>query len=165
MQLEIDRVETPIGDVAIVATSDALVALDFVDCEVRMDRLLASRFGGVELLSKRDPGGLSTRVRAYFSGALDALDGVGVEPGGTPFQREVWDALRSLRVGETTSYGEIAARLHRPSAARAVGAANGRNPIALAIPCHRVIGADGSLTGYAGGVERKRWLLRHESAL
>jgi methylated-DNA-[protein]-cysteine S-methyltransferase len=165
VQLQIDRVETPIGEVAVVASSEALVALDFVDCGARMDHLIASRFGAAELQTVLDPAGFSARVRAYFSGTLDALEDVSVKTGGTPFQREVWRALRSVPVGETTSYGEIAASLDRASAARAVGAANAANLIALAIPCHRVIGSDGSLTGYAGGVERKRWLLRHEKAL
>jgi methylated-DNA-[protein]-cysteine S-methyltransferase len=165
VQLQIDRVETPIGEVAVVASSEALVALDFVDCGARMDHLIASRFGVAELRALSDPAGFSARVRAYFSGTLDALEDVPVKTGGTPFQREVWRALRSVPVGETTSYGEIAASLDRASAARAVGAANAANLIALAIPCHRVIGSNGSLTGYAGGVERKRWLLRHEKAL
>jgi methylated-DNA-[protein]-cysteine S-methyltransferase len=165
VQLQIDRVETPIGEVVVVANTEALVALDFVDCKARMDGYLATRFGAVQLKEIADPAGFSARVRAYFSGVLDALDDAPVQPGGTSFQREVWHALRSIRVGETTSYGKLAQRLGRASAARAVGGANALNPIALAIPCHRVIGADGSLTGYAGGVERKHWLLRHERAL
>ena len=88
-----------------------------------------------------------------------------VDTGGTAFQRDVWSALRQIPCGETTSYGAMAKSMGRPGAARAVGITNGRNPVALVLPCHRVIGADGSLTGYAGGIERKRWLLRHEGAL
>jgi len=89
---------------------------------------------------------------------------VPVRAGGTPFQRVVWAALREIPPGRTTSYGQLAARLGRPGASRAVGLANGANPVAIAVPCHRVIGADGTLTGYGGGIERKRWLLEHERA-
>jgi methylated-DNA-[protein]-cysteine S-methyltransferase len=102
------------------------------------------------------------RVEAYFEGELHALDGLAVEPGGTSFQREVWSALQRIPVGVTTSYSELAAAIGHPAAVRAVGMANSRNPIAVVIPCHRVVGRDGSLTGYAAGIERKRWLLRHE---
>jgi methylated-DNA-[protein]-cysteine S-methyltransferase len=84
---------------------------------------------------------------------------------GTSFQRSVWAALRTIRCGETTSYGRLAAMLGRPKAMRAVGMANGSNPVSIIVPCHRVIGADSSLTGYGGGVERKRWLLQHEGAV
>ena len=109
-----------------------------------------------------DPGGFAGHVSAYFSGDFDALRDLEVEPGGSPFQRRVWAALRKIRPGRTACYGEIARSIGRSSAARAVGAANARNPVALAIPCHRVIGSNGSLTGYAGGIARKRWLLNHE---
>ena len=111
-----------------------------------------------------DSAGLSTRVRAYFAGDIEILGEVPVRAGGTPFQRTVWAALREIPPGRTTSYGQLAARLGRPGASRAVGLANGANPVAIAVPCHRVIGADGTLTGYGGGLERKRWLLEHERA-
>ncbi len=101
----------------------------------------------------------------YFAGCYEALDELVLDPDGTDFQHAVWRALRAIPVGSTASYGEIARRVGRPEAARAVGAANHRNPIAIAIPCHRVIGGDGGLTGYAGGLHRKRWLLGHEGAL
>jgi O-6-methylguanine DNA methyltransferase len=101
---------------------------------------------------------------ADFAGALDALERVPVDPGGTPFQQRVWEALRRIAPGTTMSYAELARTIGAPAAGRAVGAANGANPVCLAIPCHRVIGADGSLTGYAAGVHRKRWLLAHERA-
>jgi O-6-methylguanine DNA methyltransferase len=106
---------------------------------------------------------LAARVRAYFAGEADALDGVAVEPGGTPFEREVWEALRRIPAGEPRSYGALARALGRPGAARAVGRACALNPVALLVPCHRVVGADGELTGYAWGIERKRWLLAHEA--
>jgi len=108
---------------------------------------------------------LRERLAAYFAGAVDALDDLRVEPDGSPFQRRVWDALRCTRAGETLSYGRLAAllELHDVHAARAVGAANAANPAAVVIPCHRVIAADGRPLGYAWGVERKTWLLRHEA--
>lgn len=100
----------------------------------------------------------------YFAGDIDALDGVAVQTNGTEFQRTVWAELRRIPRGTTTTYGELAARIGKPTAARAVGLANGSNPVSIVVPCHRVIGADGSLTGYAGGTARKEWLLRHEGA-
>lgn len=105
---------------------------------------------------------LEQQLAAYFSGALTEFD-LPLAPAGTPFQLEVWAMLRSIPYGTTTSYGRIAERIGRPDAVRAVGAANGQNPIPLVIPCHRVIGANGSLTGFGGGIEMKRWLLAHES--
>ena len=163
-RLQFDEIETPIGVVVVVAKSDVLVALDFADCFDRLNGLLAPRFGPVTLDRTRDPGGVSSRVRAYFGGQLDALQDVPVDMVGTPFQRTVWTALRKVQPGSTASYGELAKTIGRAGAARAVGAANASNPIALAVPCHRIVGSDGSLTGYAGGIDRKRWLLEHESA-
>jgi methylated-DNA-[protein]-cysteine S-methyltransferase len=103
-------------------------------------------------------------VHAYFAGDLSAIERLAVVTGGTDFQREVWAALRRIPAGRTLSYGALATQLGRPKAVRAVGLANGANPIGIVVPCHRVIGADGSLTGYGGGLERKRWLLAHEGA-
>ena len=105
---------------------------------------------------------LADRLRAYFNGDLRALDTISVDPEGTPFQREVWRALQQIPAGRTCSYAELARAIGRPDAVRAVGAANGANPIPIVIPCHRVIGANGRLVGYGGGLERKRWLLAHE---
>jgi methylated-DNA-[protein]-cysteine S-methyltransferase len=102
------------------------------------------------------------QLDAYFAGELDAFD-LRLAPQGTPFQLRVWDQLRQIPFGETVSYGELADRLDSPRAVRAVGLANGRNPISIVIPCHRVIGADGSLVGFGAGIERKRWLLDHEA--
>ena len=129
-----------------------------------MRRLLARSCGpAIALETKPDAGGIGDRVRAYFAGVLSALAEVPVRTGGSEFQRTVWQTLREIPAGDTTSYGRVAARLGRPSASRAVGHASGANPIAIAIPCHRVVGASGALTGYAGGLERKRWLLAHEA--
>jgi methylated-DNA-[protein]-cysteine S-methyltransferase len=103
-------------------------------------------------------------LQAYFEGDLDAVTCLPTATNGTDFQRTVWDALRRIPVGHTISYGALAVQIGRPTAMRAVGLANGANPIAIVIPCHRVIGANASLTGYGGGLDRKRWLLQHESA-
>ena len=101
------------------------------------------------------------QLDAYFAGARRGFD-LSVDPAGTPFQRRVWDALRTLPYGTTTTYGALATWIGAPSAARAVGLANGRNPLSVIVPCHRVVGADGSLTGYGGGLTRKKFLLEHE---
>jgi methylated-DNA-[protein]-cysteine S-methyltransferase len=164
--LELDIFESPIGPVHLATDGRALVALDFGDPEQRFLPLLRARFGPEQLRRVRDPQGVTRALRAYFAGDLTALEQVPVDGGGTPFQRKVWAALRRIPVGQTTSYGALAAGLGMgPRGSRAVGLANGRNPICIAVPCHRVIGADGSLTGFASGVERKRWLLDHEAAL
>ncbi|HEX7389242.1 MAG TPA: methylated-DNA--[protein]-cysteine S-methyltransferase, partial [Acidiphilium sp.] len=107
--------------------------------------------------------GVRDRLNAYFAGDLAAVDTITVRAAGTGFQHRVWTALRTIPPGTTTSYGELAARLGVPKASRAVGLANGANPISIVVPCHRVIGADGRLTGYGGGIERKAWLLDHEA--
>ena len=143
--LTIDSVPTPLGEVHLAARGDALCALSFAP---------------LELSGRRGPLAASARVRAYFDGDLHALDGVAVDPGGTPFQRRVWSLLREIPLGETRTYGQLAALLG--SGPRAVGSANAANPVALVIPCHRVIAANGTLCGYAWGEDRKRWLLAHE---
>ncbi len=166
VRLRLDRVDTPTGVMRVVADGEGrLRALDWETHDTRMQRLLRLRCGpGVELAAEDDPSGVSTKLRRWFAGDLDAFEGVEIELGGTPFQREVWAALRAIPAGETLSYGALAARIGRPAAVRAVGLANGANAVALAVPCHRVIGKDASLTGYGGGLERKRWLLDHERA-
>ena len=119
----------------------------------------------VNLLPTSNPCGFSTRVHDYFAGDYHALDAIAVNTGGTPFQQQVWSTLRSIPVGTTLTYGTLAAQVGRPTAYRAVGATNGLNPVAIVLPCHRVVGANASLTGYAGGIERKEWLLQHEGNL
>jgi len=163
MNLRMDEIETPIGKLRLVATDDALCAVAFVDRWNGLQDDLQRRFAGERLGRERNPGGASACLEAYFAGELFALDALRVDTGGTPFQRKVWSALRDIGVGRTASYSEVAKAVGSPSAVRAVGAANGANPIPIVIPCHRVIGADGSLCGYGGGLERKRWLLRHEA--
>jgi methylated-DNA-[protein]-cysteine S-methyltransferase len=163
MNLRMDEIETPIGALRLVASGEALCAVGFVDRWDRLLRALEQRFGEVRLLRERNPAGVSARLIAYFAGELPALDGLPVETGGTSFQQKVWAALREIEVGRTASYSEVARAIGSPAAVRAVGAANGSNPISIVIPCHRVIRSDGSLCGYGGGIERKRWLLQHEA--
>lgn len=163
--LWIDRVPSAIGEILVVTDDAALVALEFADTEARMLPHLARYHGGATPEPRADPLGMSGRLRAYLGGALDAFDGAPVDPAGDGFVREAWLALRSIPAGATISYGALAARLGRPTASRAVGMANSRNPVAIVLPCHRVIGSSGALTGYAGGLPRKTWLLQHEGAL
>lgn len=161
--LTLDRVATPVGEVLLVTDGEGAVrALDFADYEARMTRLLARHAPGADVVAGRAPEAVRRAVEAYFSGDVRALDGLTVTTGGTDFQRSVWKALRAIPVGETRTYGQLAAAIGSPRAVRAAGLANGQNPIAVIVPCHRVIGANGTLTGYAGGLERKRWLLDHE---
>lgn len=165
--LAVDTFGTPIGTMLVASDRDGFVrAVDWDDYEERMRRLARLHYGAVAL--DRAPGSMSAAVRdalgRYFAGERDALAEVPVRTGGTAFQREVWGALRAIPPGETRSYGELARTIGRPSAVRAVGLANGANPVGVVVPCHRVIGADGTLTGYGGGIDRKRWLLQHEGA-
>jgi methylated-DNA-[protein]-cysteine S-methyltransferase len=149
-----DLLSTPIGPIRILGTEEAVTQLYFTADGAPAGAVLEPEFGG-----------FAGRLRAYFEGDVAALDAIPVAPPGTPFQQEVWTELRKVGAGRTISYGELAKRVQRPDASRAVGLANARNPVALIIPCHRVIGSNGNLTGYAYGLEAKRWLLRHEGAL
>jgi methylated-DNA-[protein]-cysteine S-methyltransferase len=161
--LTLDRLATPVGEMLVVTDAEGAVrALDFADYEARMRRLLARHWGPVTLTPGRAPDRVRDAIAAYFAGDLTALDGLEVKTNGTAFQRDVWAALRRIPVGTTVSYGQLAQAIGRPKAVRAVGLANGGNPVGVIVPCHRVIGANGTLTGYAGGVERKRALLEHE---
>ena len=165
-RLTLDRLATPIGE-ALLATDEEgrLRALFFADFEARMRRTVRLLYGPLEPEPGRAPAAIRKALDAYFSGALSALSDIEWRLGGTAFQRKAWTALAEIPAGETRSYGEQALRIGHPTAVRAVGLANGANPISLVLPCHRVIGANGSLTGYGGGLERKRWLLEHEGAL
>jgi methylated-DNA-[protein]-cysteine S-methyltransferase len=161
MELFMDEMKSPIGTIQIAYTEKALCALEFDDHKDRMRELLKRRFGQVKF-TERENTDLRARLASYFAGDCSALQGIEVDGGGSEFQSRVWEALREIPPGKTASYGEIAVRVGSPSAARAVGLANSLNPIAIVVPCHRVIGASGKLTGYAGGLDRKRWLLEHE---
>lgn len=161
----INRIHTPIGEMLIVVDQDGnLRAIDWADYTVRMYRLLRLHYGenGFTLHSTDHTNGLANALRSYFAGQLHSIDSLPVRTGGTRFQREVWQELRKINCGTTISYKELAERIKRPTAIRAVGLANGSNPVGIVVPCHRVIGFNGSLTGYGGGIERKHWLLRHE---
>lgn len=162
MKLSKTAVETPMGGVTLVFNDDGLCALDFEDRWTVTQARLQKRYQDVEFVQS-DRG--RDELLQYLDGDLCAFDSLPVDPGGTPFQRKVWAQLRQIPPGQTRTYGELAARIGQPTASRAVGLANGRNPISIAIPCHRVIGASGKLVGYAGGVQRKRWLLSHEGAI
>ncbi len=162
-ELQLDIIASPIDDILIVVDERKMCALDYADYESRMMKLLGRRYGPVRLVHAENPCGFSDLVRRYFAGEYQSLDAISVSTGGTEFQQQVWLALRTIAPGTTATYGELAAQLGRPNAYRAVGATNALNPIGIVLPCHRVIGADASLTGYAGGLERKRWLLQHES--
>ena len=165
LHLSIDRIETPIGEL-LLAADDAgkLRAIDWADYESRMLRLLGLHYGkdGFELEPAYNPYGFRDTINRYFAGDLEAVDEIPVQTAGTAFQRSVWSELRKIPAGAPISYGTLAQQIARPKAVRAVGMANGSNPIGLVVPCHRVIGVNGSLTGYGGGLERKRWLLEHE---
>jgi methylated-DNA-[protein]-cysteine S-methyltransferase len=161
----LDRLETPIGQALLVTDGEGrLCALDWSDYEARMLRLLHRQVGPVAIEAGKAPKAIRLALERYFAGDLGLIDTIPCHLGGTPFQREVWSALRAIPAGETSTYGTLATRLGRPRAMRAVGHANGANPISVVVPCHRLIGADGSLTGYGGGIARKRWLLIHEGA-
>jgi methylated-DNA-[protein]-cysteine S-methyltransferase len=164
LTLFVDRLPTPIGDMLIVADEPGnLRATFWTDQEAEIRLFLERHYGvRIDLEPSNNPHGLTRAISAYFSGDLHVIDALPVKTAGTAFQRDVWRALRGIPCGKTVSYGELARRIGRPDAVRAVGLANGSNPIGVVVPCHRVIGANGSLTGYGGGLERKRWLLDHE---
>ena len=163
MKLELGEIDTPLGTLRCARSSGRVVGLAFADRWPALERALARRLGEIELCATSGGDDLCARLGAYFDGDLSTLDGVEVELVGTAFQRRVWTALRSVPAGATISYGALARALGRATAVRAVGAANGANPVWLVVPCHRAIGSDGRLVGYGGGIERKRWLLAHES--
>jgi methylated-DNA-[protein]-cysteine S-methyltransferase len=159
----LDRLATPIG-IALLVTdaAGALRALDWEDYEHRMRELLRLHYGVVELSDQPAPPEMRTALTGYFEGDFGQLSGIAWRVAGTPFQQKVWNALANIPAGTTMSYGALAAGIDMPKAIRAVGHANGSNPISVVLPCHRLIGADGSLVKYGGGLARKRWLLRHE---
>jgi methylated-DNA-[protein]-cysteine S-methyltransferase len=162
MKLQTVNIESPIGEIVVAVKGDALCGLVFADHWPSLRAWLERRFGALELVAARDPAGAAGRLRAYLDGDLAALDELPVDTGGTEFQRRVWRALREVPAGATASYGDLAARIGQARAVRAVGMANARNPVSLVLPCHRIIGSDGGLHGYGGGLRRKRWLLAHE---
>jgi methylated-DNA-[protein]-cysteine S-methyltransferase len=155
-------VDSPIGELTVAARGSRVCLVHFGPVSEYVRSALAAWYPDAPLASADDPAGVVGVLTRYFSGDLASLDEVEVELHGTPFQQRVWNALRTVPAGMTTSYADLAGRVGSPSAVRAVGAANGANPVAVVLPCHRIIGSNGSLTGYGGGLDRKRWLLNHE---
>ncbi len=164
-KLIVDRITTPVGVLLIVSDDQQrLRAIDWLDYEARMLQLLRVQYRKQQFEHCEGNGNnhLVDSLQRYFAGELHAIDDLPTHTGGSAFQQRVWQELRTIPCGQIMSYGELAARIGRPTAARAIGMANGANPISIVVPCHRVIGANGALTGYGGGIERKRWLLKHE---
>lgn len=165
LTLLIDRIATPLGEFALVSDEEGkLHAGEWTDCMDRLERSLRILHGagGYSLKTARNPGGHSAALRAYFAGDIAAIDKLPVAKFGTEFQQLMWRNLRKLPAGKTMAYSDFAERIGKPAAIRAVGAANGANPISVVVPCHRLVGANGSLTKYGGGLHRKQWLLEHE---
>ncbi len=164
-RFQFDRQATPIGT-ALLVTDDQgfLRALDWSDYEERLHHLLRRHYGDYALDKAPAPKDITSALTNYFAGDLEQLQKIRWRTNGSDFQRKVWGGLQKIRAGKTSSYGAFARRLNVPNAARAVGLANGANPVSVVVPCHRLIGADGSLTGYGGGLTRKQWLLAHEGA-
>jgi methylated-DNA-[protein]-cysteine S-methyltransferase len=159
-----DQIKTPIGEMILIADGDGALRMTWFDPEDgRWKKSFARHYRDAKLVARYNPSGLSASMRAYYDGDVYILDKLAVVFAGTPFQNKVWKALRTIPCGMTLSYGTLAKRICEPKAMRAVGLANGSNPIGVVVPCHRVIGSDGSLTGYGGGLPRKRWLLAHEA--
>jgi len=163
--LTLESLATPFGPILVAADAEGrLCAVEFWNDEEEMRALLRRHFGAAKLAFGDIPASIRAAFQRYFAGDRTALKPVAWRTGGTEFQRKVWKALTTIPVGETWSYAQLAAAIGKPKAVRAVGLANGANPIPIVVPCHRVIGANGSLTGFGGGLDRKRWLLRHEGA-
>ncbi|WP_019995410.1 methylated-DNA--[protein]-cysteine S-methyltransferase [Aureimonas ureilytica] len=160
----IERQQTPIGHLVLLTNADDRLRIaDWIDYEDRMHRLLALQYGPVTLRERTGRSAAHRAFEAYFAGEVGALVSLPVRMNGTPFQCTVWNELLRIPVGTTITYGELARRIGRPTAFRAVGSANSLNPINIAVPCHRVVGANASLTGYGSGLSRKQWLLDHEA--
>ena len=158
-------VESPIGPLCVAAHDGRTCLVHFGSNEHAARQWIERWYPLDTLTAAPNPGGAVSALGRYFDGDLDVLDTLDVELKGTAFQRLVWGALRGVKAGHTASYGEVANRIGSPAAVRAVGAANGANPIPIIVPCHRVIGSNGTLTGYGGGLPVKDWLLRHERVL
>lgn len=161
-ELGLETISSEIGTILVITEAGKLCAIEFHDCKPRIMAWLNKRFGPVELRPANTSSGIAERIQAYLNDKQHSLDDIPIDTGGTTFQQQVWQALRQIPVGTVITYGQLAERLGKSSASRAVGLANSQNPVSIVLPCHRVIGANGHLTGYAGGLERKRWLLEHE---
>ena len=163
--LYIDHIESELGEIVVVVDGNQLCAVDFSEYRQRLNLSLQNRYDTCVCEPKVNPAGVCDRIHAYLSGKLDSITDIPVAEIGTPFQQRVWSQLRQIPAGETFTYGQLASQIGQPKASRAVGRANASNPIMIVVPCHRVVGTQNHLTGYAGGLERKRWLLEHEQQL
>ena len=160
--IAIATMDSPIGGLTVAARGTKVCMVHFGAAGQSVQAALARWYPEAAVAQAVDPGGAISVLTRYFNGDLGSLEEIEVELHGTPFQQRVWNTLRTVSAGTTTSYADLAGRVGSPAAIRAVGAANGANPVAVVLPCHRIIGSNGSLTGYGGGLERKRWLLEHE---
>jgi methylated-DNA-[protein]-cysteine S-methyltransferase len=161
-RVDLATVDSPLGELTVAARGSKVCLVHFGADSKRVRAALTSWYPDHAIEPVADPGGVVAVLERYFAGDLASLDEVDVELHGTDFQQRVWQALRSVAAGTTSSYAELARKVGAPAAVRAVGAANGANPVAVVLPCHRIIGSNGTLTGYGGGLDRKRWLLNHE---
>jgi methylated-DNA-[protein]-cysteine S-methyltransferase len=157
--------ESPIGQVTILAHADRPETLTAVVFDGKPFVTSLGEKRGPAAIAPAEPTALLRALARYFDGEVSILDTLAVDAGGTPFQRLVWSELRRIPVGTVISYGELARRIGQPTASRAVAGANAANPVAIVVPCHRVVASDGSLHGYGGGLDRKKWLLDHEARL
>lgn len=165
MMIDLNDYATPLGEMRAATRDGRVCGLGFVDSWERVGRGLAKRFDAEQVrYVDRDVVGVGRAIARYFAGDSRAFTAVDLDAVGTPFQQRVWAALQEVAPGETISYRELAIQIGARDAVRAVGTASGANPVCLAIPCHRMIRSDGSLGGYAGGLDRKSWLLDHELA-
>lgn len=165
MRMHVWDMQSPAGKIQFSLTDQGgLSALGFADHWERLAHRVERRFGDVAWKSEQGTTNVHAALGAYFDGRRDAFDQIELELLGTDFQRKVWQALCAIPYGETRSYQQLATAIGQPNAIRAVGTANGANPVSIAVPCHRVIQTGGALGGYAGGLDRKRWLLNHEAA-
>ena len=164
MHLERCRIDTPIGTMVFLSQSETLVALSWADTAHRTEHHLKRHFGPLSVTDIRSMPFATGPLLRYLEGEWEALKPVPIQPVGTAFQQRVWAALRTIPVGTTWSYKQLAIAIGKPSACRAVANANGRNPLPVVIPCHRVIAANGELGGFSSGLQRKKWLLTHEQA-
>ncbi len=163
-------IDGPFGHLSLIIDEDEnLRAVEWEDFDARCQKLLVRHYGEngftLNLAQNDQPSTTASALIDYFAGNLSALNHIKTATGGTLFQQKVWTALRTIPHGQTLTYGDLAKQIGNPKAVRAVGLANGANPIGIVVPCHRVIGTNGKLTGYAGGVDKKRWLLEHEGAI
>lgn len=165
IDLQHDIYQSPIGEIHYILNQGKLVFLDFADNPERIEKLMDRRFSKWQSTQVKNASGMGDRLDRYFASDWSAFDDVNMQTGGSEFQNTVWQGLLKINVGEYISYDQLALNIGNPKAVRAAASANANNPIAIIIPCHRVIGKNGAMRGYAGGIERKVWLLQHEGAL